>query len=249
MGRRASLVAAMKRLNRIMKQDNSRGNQWRYYNSKRSKPTFEETRKAGLYITNCMGGISFACKEAGIPASALQWYGGKDRIVWLNDDAKADAKKHFYFFRIKRSVRECVKKGILQPGDIVTYMSMAHTNAYYGNGKSYDAGHAYCDGSGEGAPYYKWIGPTPYKGYKVAYIVRVKGDYTYRVQVGAYSNSTNADRRVAEIAQKSGLDCFVEQTDMFRVYCGAFEHFQNAIDRLDDLCNSGIDDALITMLE
>ena len=66
------LIAQMKRMNRVVKQDNAAGHQWRYYNSKRSEPTFARTRAAGKFFTNCMGGISFACKAAGIPVSALQ---------------------------------------------------------------------------------------------------------------------------------------------------------------------------------
>jgi len=239
------LVSSMKHLNTVMKKDNKAGHQWRYYNGKRSKSTFEATRKAGLYITNCMGGVAFACKYAGVPASALQWYGGMDKIVWLSDRAKENAHKYFDVYRIKRTVRDCIKKGILQPGDLVTYRSISHTNAYYGNNKSFDAGHAFCHGSGEGAPYYKWIGTTPYKGYHVAYIFRLKGDYTYRVQVGAYAKKANADKRVAEVAQASGFGCFVEQTDRYRVYCGSFKNFQNAIDRIDDLERAGIKEGFI----
>lgn len=246
---REQLVASMKKLNRIMKADNAEGHQWRYYNSKRSEPTFQATRAAGKYYTNCMGGVSFACKDAGIPASALQWYGGQNKIVWLGDrdKSKANAKKVFDIFRIRdRTVRTCIRKGILQPGDIITYKNMTHTNALYSTEKSFDSGHAYCTGSGEGAKYNKWIGSVAHGGSKVAYIFRLKGDYTYRVQVGAYTSISNAQRRMAEVAQASGLGCFMEQTDCIRVYCGSFSIFTNAVDRLDDLQNHGITDAHIT---
>ena len=41
------LLAQMKRMNRVVKQDNAAGHQWRYYNGKRSEPTFARTRAAG----------------------------------------------------------------------------------------------------------------------------------------------------------------------------------------------------------
>ena len=244
---REKLIAKMKYMNRTVKADNAAGHQWRYYNGKRSEPTFAKTRAAGKYYTNCMGAVSFACKAAGVPASALQWYGGKDKIVWLNDHAKADAKKIFDIIPLHKTVKKAVKKGMIQPGDILTYESMSHTNAYYGDSLSFDGGHAYCAGSGEGAPYKKWIGTLAHSGRVVSYIFRLKGNYTYRVQVGAYTQKANADKRVAEVAQKSGFGCFVEQTDMLRVYCGSFQNFRNAIDRVDDLEREGVTQAFIVM--
>ena len=241
------LLAQMKRMNKVVKQDNAAGHQWRYYNGKRSEPTFARTRAAGKFYTNCMGGVSFACKAAGIPASALQWYGGKNKIVWLSDHAKADAKKVFDIIPLHKTVKKAVKKGMIQPGDILTYESMSHTNAYYGDSLSFDTGHAYCTGSGEGAPYKKWIGTLAHSGRVVSYIFRIKGNYTYRVQVGAYSAKVNADKRMAEVAQKSGFGCFMEQTDMIRVYCGSFEQAQNAIERIHDLEVSKIKDAFIVV--
>ena len=242
-----NLLAQMKRMNKVVKQDNAAGHQWRYYNGKRSEPTFARTRAAGKFYTNCMGGVSFACKAAGIPASALQWYGGKNKIVWLSDHAKADAKKVFDIIPLHKTVKKAVKKGMIQPGDILTYESMSHTNAYYGDSLSFDTGHAYCTGSGEGAPYKKWIGTLAHSGRVVSYIFRIKGNYTYRVQVGAYSAKVNADKRMAEVAQKSGFGCFMEQTDMIRVYCGSFEQAQNAIERIHDLEVSKIKDAFIVV--
>jgi hypothetical protein len=240
------LIAAAKKLNREVLEDIKAKLYWRYYNTKRSEPTFEETRAAGKRYTNCMGGVAFACKEAGIPASALQWYGNKGKIVWLNDHAKADAQKIFDLLIIKkRTVNNAVKKGVILDGDILTYMDMTHTNMFLTNGKSYDTGHAYCDGSGEGAKYRKWIGSLVYGSHKVYCIFRLKSDSIYRVQVGAYSSKENAEKRMRAVSQKSGYGCFVEQTDMYRVYCGAFEQPKNAITRLDELEESGVTKSFI----
>lgn len=245
---REKLIAKMKYMNKTVKADNAAGHQWRYYNGKRSKSTFEATRKAGLYITNCMGAVSFACKAAGVPASALQWYGGKDKIVWLNDHAKADARKIFDIIPLHKTVKKAVKKGMIQPGDILTYESMSHTNAYYGDSLSFDGGHAYCAGSGEGAPYKKWIGTLAHSGRVVSYIFRIKGDYTYRVRVGEYNTKEEADMRVAVIFKKSGFPCFIEHTDKYRVFCGSFKVFRNVIDRADDLERAGVTQWHVVMI-
>lgn len=239
------LIAAMKRLNRVVKADNAEGHQWRYYNGKRSESTFKKTRAAGKYITNCMGGVSFACKEAGVPGSALQWYGDKAKIHWLSDRAKADCKKYFDIITLKKTVKKGVKKGMIIPGDILTYVTMTHTNMYYGDSLSFDTGHAFCSGSGEGAPFKKWIGTLAHSNKQVQYILRLKGNNFYRVQVGAFSSADNANKRAALIKQKTGFDCFKEQTDMIRVYCGSFENPRNAIDRVDDLEKAGVTEAFI----
>lgn len=232
----ADFVAAMKHLNTVMKQDNKNGNQWRYYNGKRSENTFEKTRKAGKYFTNCMGGVTLAAKYAGVPGSALDWYGDKGQIHWLNKDAKKNAEKYFDIIPVKtKTVQQCMKDGTLKPGDIVTFMTLTHTNAYYAENKSFDAGHAFCDGSGEGAAFKKWIGTTPYKNYKIAYIFRLKSNgVVYRVQIGAYSRQTNADKCVAECKAKTGFQAFYEKMadGQHHVFCGSFENKENANDRV-----------------
>lgn len=243
----ADLIASAKKLNRIMRADNKAGNQWRYYNTKRSASTFKATRAAKKFFTNCMGGVAFVCKDAGIDAGALDFYGGKNKIVWLGEGAKARTKKVFDILTVNRTVREAVKKGIIQPGDILTYKNFSHTNIYIGNNKSFDAGHAYCDGNGEGAPYLKWVGPLSHPSTVCKYVLRLKSAKTYRVQVGAYDELGNAERRETEVTMMSGFACFKEQTDMIRVYCGSFEQAQNAIERIHDLEVSKIKDAFIVV--
>lgn len=243
----SQVIASARALNKQMKADNKAGHQWRYFNNKRSENTFEKTRNAGKYYTNCMGGVVFACKDAGLPGNALDWYGSLGKIVWTNKDAEKNCKKIFDIIPVKtKTVRQCIADGTLQPGDIVTYMSMSHTNMYLGNNQSYDAGHAFCNGSGEGAPYLKWIGTTPYKAYKVAFILRLKKPSVYRVQVGAYSRQDYAAKKVAQIAQKTGLECFREQTDKIRVYCGSFEQEANANARKKLLTDAGFDGVFVT---
>lgn len=232
----ADFIAAMKHLNTVMKQDNKNGHQWRYYNGKRSENTFEKTRKAGKYYTNCMGGVAFAAKYAGVPGNALDWYGYKGSIHWNNSDAEKNCKKYFDIIPVKtKTVQQCMKDGTLRPGDIVTYMTLGHTNAYYAENKSFDAGHAFCDGSGEGVAFKKWIGTTPYKGYKVAYILRLKSKgVVYRVQINAYTRKINADKCVAECFKKTGFPAFYElmADGQYHVFCGSFESKANANDRV-----------------
>lgn len=244
----SQLIAAAKRINTIMKMDNKDGHQWRYYNTKRSENTFEKTRKAGKYYTNCMGGVVFAGKEAGLPGEAFDWYGAPGKIVWLSEDAKRNAKKYFNIISVKtKTVKQCIADGTMQPVDIVTYMSLGHTNMFLGNNRSFDSGHAFCNGSGEGAPYEKWIGTTPYKGYKVNCLFRLKKPSVYRVQVGKYKFLDNALKKMATVKERTGFDCFYEQSGkMYYVYCGSFEQEENANARAKLLKEAGFEDVFVT---
>jgi len=233
----ADFVAAMKHLNTVMKSDNKAGHQWRYYNTKRSENTFEKTRKAGKFYTNCMGGVTFAAKYAGVPGDALDWYGYKGEIKWANASAKKKAQQYFDIISVKnKTVKQCIDDGTLRPGDILTYMTLGHTNAYYAANKSFDSGHAYCDGSGEGAPFTKWIGTTPYKGYKVAYILRLKviGRTVYRAQINAFKTEKSARNCCAKCEELTGLKAFTElmADNQWHVFCGSFESKAGAEERV-----------------
>jgi len=220
---------------------------WRYYNNKRSAKTFWLTRDKKLYMTNCMGGCYFAWEDIGIPTSALQWYGSKNEIHWLNDHAKKDAEKYFEFIRLNgKTVQKGISDGTIQPGDGLTYEGMAHTNIYLGGGTSFDTGHAYCKGSGEGAEYMKWVGEVPHKTAKVAYIVRMRPDakrIVYRVQINAFNSKESADSCAAKCKEKTkhltpdgeGLSAFVEKMSdgKWHVFCGSFDANSGAEERRD----------------
>lgn len=245
-------IAKCKEFSSIVKQDKADGKPWKYYNnSHRSEPTFEATRKAGKRYTNCAGGVIFAMKSAGVPASALQWYGGNGRIVWLNSNAQANCKKYFKIIAIngKKTVKQCVDDGTLKPGDVITYVGMTHTNAYLGNLKSFDSGHFYCTGSGEGAVYKKWVGSLAHSNKKIAYILRLKDQpkpKTYRVRVGIYSIPENAKILQDRIKIKLNLDCFSEVKDnQTYVYCGSYSSKANAEERSRLLNANGFNTAIV----
>ena len=68
----------------------------------------------------------------------------------------------------------------------------------------------------------------------------------YRVQVGAYNAKGNAVKRAKKVKMKSNFDCFVEHTDLYRVYCGSFSLKKNAEGRVIELAAYGIKGAFIT---
>lgn len=67
----------------------------------------------------------------------------------------------------------------------------------------------------------------------------------YRVQVGAYRYKANATKRVKVVRRKSLLDCFIEKTDLYRVYCGSFESEENAQARVNELTERNIKGAIV----
>lgn len=170
-----AFIACMIWFDLYVRDDIAKGLLWWYFNSKPSLGSFWATRKAGKRWCNCSGAVFLALYAAGVPKKALRWYGGKNRIVFLDAKAEADAKEWFDFIKIgNKTVKQCEDDGTMVPGDVLTYVGFGHTNAYVMKGFSFDAGHLWCKGTGEGAEYTKWLGPLAYGGRKVAYIVRLK---------------------------------------------------------------------------
>lgn len=81
-------IKSLKYMNRTMKEDNTNGLVWNYCNAyKKKEHGFEEARAAHNYRLNCVDGVQWAMKLAGVPSKACSWYGSYDHIVWLNPKA------------------------------------------------------------------------------------------------------------------------------------------------------------------
>ena len=251
-----TIIDCMKIFQKQMREDIKSGKVWRYYNSKVSG-TFDAAEKNENLRANCATIANWCLRKLKVFKRGNYFWGRLGGTLACTDATLAVLKANCRLIHVngKKTVGQLIKDGTLQAGDIVTYMDIQHTNVYAGDGWWYDAGHAYCKSSetGEGAKFRTWYGETVYSDQRVAYIIRYKGNATpepkkqtvYRVQVGAYNKKTNADKRVAEVAQKSGFPCFQEQTDMIRVYCGSFESQTNAKARVKDLKKAGIKEAII----
>lgn len=176
--RTQEFVAEMVYIDALMKDDLKAGKKWKYRNKNTSKnsKTFDDARAKNNRYINCVSGVQWALIRSGaVPSDrkAIQWYGNRG-IVWCNSHAEADAKKYFHIIDVGKTVKQAIADGTLQPGDIITYKTLAHTNAYIGNGIFFDSGHAYCSGSGEGAEFKAWTGSAKYNAYKVAKVLRLK---------------------------------------------------------------------------
>ncbi len=157
--------------------DIAAGITWAYYNtsSHRSATTFEETRAQGKTWTNCMGGVTFALRLHDLVGpEGVRWFGAKGGVNWFGAQAEADARRYFDVIPVFKKVQDGIADNSIQPGDILIYKSMVHVNVYVGNMLSFDTGHAFCSRSGEGAPYERWMGPTPYLNYTCCYVMRLK---------------------------------------------------------------------------
>ena len=241
--KRQKFVAEMLHEDEIVRADIAAGHEWSYTNKDKKGKTFEETRKKGYYRANCVDGVQWALLSSGVVGTgreAIQWYGAAGFIRWLSDHAEADARKYFEIIEIKgRTVKTLMDDGTLLPGDILIYQTLSHTNAYLGNRTSFDSGHANCTGSGEGAKYTKWVSETPYTGYKVQYIMRLKEEgqptgKTMRVHINAFKVKANATRCQADCKEKTGFDAFKElgSDGQWHVYCGSFSDPDFAAERL-----------------
>lgn len=172
-----TVIKQCKKFQNQLESDIAAGLKWTYHNpSKYLNEQWSKALKEGKRSCNCALLARWALKEAGlIPQSTGIFYGKSDgTISWSKDTEKA-VKKTCDVIKIgNRTVSQLISDGTLKSGDIVTYANLQHTNIYAGSNKWYDAGHAYCTGSGEGAVYKSWYGKTMYGNYKVAYIIRAK---------------------------------------------------------------------------
>lgn len=239
---------ALAYMNRTVKDDIANGRQWKYCNKSSHKGRgFEDTRKKGKYLINCVDGVQWACLIAGIPRTALSWY-GSNGIVWLNPKAKTNAKKYFQIIDAKgKTVRQLYDGGLLCEGDILTYINFTHTNAYYKGGKSFDSGHAYCTRNGEHAPFKKFIGKLVCSSRKVAYILRIKDRKHYRAQAGAYANLDKANERVKELLEKWKIKSEIKSEDgLYKIQVGYYDGKENCEKAVANLKKKTNDNNFIT---
>ena len=248
------VIKQCKKFQKQLKTDIKDGHKWIYSNSgKLLEEQWANAVKNKKRACNCALLARWALKEAGlIPQDIGVFYGEKNIIKW-SDETEKTIKKTCDVIRIgDRTVSQLINDGTLQPGDIVTYVDIGHTNIYAGNNKWYDAGHAYAEGSGEGAVFNSWHGKTVYGGQKVAYIIREKGKRAttknaYVVQVGSYSFSANADKQ-ANAVKKAGFDAIVKIEDSrYKVQCGVFEEKKNADALVEKLKKAGFDAIIKTV--
>ena len=241
-------ISALIEMNSIMRQDNKNGHQWRYCNIyKKKERSFGDARSKGKYLTNCCDGVHWGCQIAGIPVSALLWYGSKGgNITWCSSNAEKNCRKFFDLIKVgNKTVSQLVKDGTLCEGDILTYVSMSHTNAYLGDignkrNRSFDSGHAYCSGSGEGAKFRKWIGALSCRNYKVGYIIRIKDRDYYKVFAGTFDKREDANTQVKRL-KSLGFNPSVKEADgAYKVQLGCFPGKKSADKLVKRLSNKGI---------
>ena len=218
-------------MNTTMKADNAVGHQWTYCNitSKKAK-SFEQARQQGKFKINCVDGVQWALQLIGL--TCISWYGGKSKIVWLNSHAKKDVQKYFDIINTGgKTVQQLYDNQELCDGDILLgYQNMNHTNVYIGGKKSFDSGHIYCTGQGEGAKFQKWIGALAHKNQKVHYILRFKDEYRahYRVQCGAFETMEEYNKQVALIEAKGFKTSHVFEDGMHKIQVGFYKGKTNA---------------------
>lgn len=224
-------LQALKTMNTTMKADIKRGKKWRYSNSgSKQAHTFPKARETGKRYTNCVLAVWWGLRLAGIPDKALHWQGVKGKIAFKDEAAKKEALKYFDLISTKgKTVKQLYDQNLLCDGDILGgFPNMTHTCVYYGGKLSFDAGHKYCSGSGEGAVYKKWIGSLTYKSGKPSHILRLKDRSHYRVQAGAFTNLPEFNKNKAIIEKKGFPVAMVKEDNMYKIQLGYFSGKTNA---------------------
>lgn len=224
---------------------------WEYHNpSKYLEEQWANALKNNKRACNCALLARWALKEAGlIPQDTKIFYGKLGGTIQWGAGTKEAVTTACDLISIQnRTVQQLIDDGTLRPGDIVTYVDLQHTNIYAGGGKWYDAGHAYCSGSGEGAIYKSWYGDGKYNSQKVGYIIRPKaeaggqtGECRYIIQAGAFDKKKNAEAQLKAILS-AGFDAYISYTEgKYKIFAGAYEKEELAEKQVKRLKAAGFD--------
>ena len=239
------ILKACKKFQKQLKSDIADGHDWEYRNpAKYLEEQWNKALKKGKRACNCALLARWALKEAGlIPQNTGIFYGKLGGGIQWGAGTKAAVTKTCDLIKVgNKTVKQLIASGDLQPGDIVTYVDIQHTNIYAGNGKWYDAGHAYCSGSGEGAIYKSWHGAGQYDNQRVGYIIRRRtGNNEYIVQTGVFAVKANAEKLFRRL-KKKGFDAIIKKRNgQWVVQCGVFEQLENAKKLVKRLKVAGFD--------
>ena len=226
------VIEQCKKFQKQLKSDIADGHDWEYRNpAKYLEEQWDKALKKGKRACNCALLARWALKEAGlIPQDAGIFYGKKGGTIQWGAGTKAAVTKTCDLIKVgNKTVKQLIASGDLQSGDIVTYVDIQHTNIYAGDSKWYDAGHAYCEGSGEGATYKSWYGKGQYDNQRVGYIIRQRaGSEEHIVQAGVFAVKANAEKLFRKL-KKAGFDALVKkQNGQWTVQCGVFSVRANA---------------------
>lgn len=224
---------------------------WEYHNpSKYLEEQWANALKNNKRACNCALLARWALKEAGlIPQDTKIFYGKLGGTIQWGAGTKEAVTAACDLISIQnRTVQQLIDDGTLRPGDIVTYVDLQHTNIYAGGGKWYDAGHAYCSGSGEGAIYKSWYGDGKYNNQKVGYIIRPKAEAggqteecRYIIQAGAFDKKKNAEAQLKAILS-AGFDAYISYTEgKYKIFAGAYEKEELAEKQVKRLKAAGFD--------
>jgi hypothetical protein len=232
-------LGALTYMNACLKEDIAEGHPWTYCNVKKKKAaSFPQAHLNGIHLINCVDGVQWALQIAGVPKSALCWYGADGKIAYTTANAEKEVHKYFNVIQTGGvTVQKLYDKMLMCDGDILLgFQGFSHTCAYYGGEKSFDSGHAYCNGE----RFRKWIGSLSHKSSKVNFILRLKDRAQYRVQAGAYPEFSKY-REQEEFLRSKGIQCsMVIEDDMYKAQVGFFNGKTNAKRITEKLGKKGI---------
>ena len=182
------------------RKDNKAGKQW-YYNTGNAtidlkgdeykigpvRDTFEEAlkNKEGRWV-NCATIACYIIRHFDFNNGASGGFYFRNAEIVAEKEFKEEFLKYFEYVKIGETGSEAISDGKLQPGDIVGYSNMTHTNFYAGKGEGhyawYDMGHAYATPSmGNGAKIHKFGADTnPGTSSKVGAVLRLKDQKYYK---------------------------------------------------------------------
>ncbi len=173
------VVEALEMIQKQFDEDKKAGIKWEYHNKKKfTEEWWEDVISKNKRNSNCALLARWALREAGVLGKGEGGFWGEydTTIHWMGKGEKY-VKERCEVINIggKKTVKQMMKNKEFEPGDVVTYYSMGHTNIYGGDNMWYDAGHGNCTSMlPEGAVFRTFYGPTTCSSATVSYVIRPK---------------------------------------------------------------------------
>ena len=176
------IVTEIKKVQQMYIEDRAAGNNWVYRNNtgRSSARTFEEAFANGQRWTQCADGTNKILKGAGvIPLDTGHFFGNASGDISWGGNAKAviESVADVYHYNNGTTVGQLMSSGVLQAGDVITYVGFNHTNIYAGDGYWWDSGHAHCTCGGENAPFWTFYGNEDKSGLQVGCLIRFRNQF------------------------------------------------------------------------
>lgn len=147
-GGRDEFLSILSSYNTKLEADSEAGIKW-WYTNRGTALTWNEANEKGPKATNCALLVRWALKDMGLlERDDFFYYTYGNTFRWTGN-TEAHLRQNLEILEVRKTARQLIANGYLQPGDICCWHSMQHVNVYAGSNRWFDAGRGGTNGHWE----------------------------------------------------------------------------------------------------